>query len=464
MVTTGYTERSVLVRELKLNYQEWGDPSNPTILALHGFGLSGHMFDEFADRAQDRFHIIALDQRGHGDSDWSPEGDYSRDAFVTDVEEFRKALGLERFVLMGHSMGGLNAVFYTNRYPEHVEALILVDVGPEAVKEGVDNIKRFTRGPDELEFEQFVEMAHRFNPRRSVENIRERMSHRLKQLPNGKWTWKFDKRFREDGDSLRVGSELSTDEMWAAFRAVPVPTLLIRGAESDVLSQDVAERAATEMRQARFVVIPGAGHSVPGDNPDAFTEAVVEFIRDVQAGRFPPPAEEEPETLDERVQANGRRGSLTPLALAILGVAAVAVAGAVVLGMQKKRSRARRIARLRELDAERARREAARLTHDVAVKGRRGVRRLRSAARDVDIRSARELAGGIAERLSEAPKAAARAVEKAEPRALKKRSRGLFGRGRGMTLLGLAAAWQIAGLLRGQAKRRKKRGRRFRWR
>lgn len=463
MVTTGYTERSVLVRELKLNYQEWGDPSAPTILALHGFGLSGHMFDEFADRAQDRYHIIALDQRGHGDSDWSPEGDYSRDAFVTDVEEFRKALGLERFILMGHSMGGLNAVFYTNRYPEHVEALILVDVGPEAVKEGVDNIKRFTRGPDELEFEQFVEMAHRFNPRRSIENIRERMSHRLKQLPDGKWTWKFDKRFREDGDSLRVGSELSTDEMWAAFRAVPVPTLVLRGSESDVLSQDVAQRAATEMRQARLVVIPGAGHSVPGDNPDAFTQAVVEFIRDVQSGQFQPPLPEEPATLDEMVQANGRRGSLTPLALAILGVAAVAVTAAVVVGVRKKK-RAHRIARLRELDAERARRHAARLTHDVAEKGRRGIKRARSAAKDLDLAQARDLAGDVAGRVREAPRVAARAVEKADTKALKNKSRGLFGRGRGMTVLGLAAAWQVAGLLRGRTKRKKRRGRRFAWR
>src|SRR6188508_2837367 len=140
MVTAGYLEHNAAVGNLKLSYQEWGNPNAEPILMLHGFGVSGHMFDEFADRMQDRYRLIALDQRGHGDSDWSEEGDYTRNSFVEDVEGFRKALGLDRFILVGHSMGGLNAVTYVNRYPAHVRALVLVDVGPESAKEGVDNI------------------------------------------------------------------------------------------------------------------------------------------------------------------------------------------------------------------------------------------------------------------------------------------------------------------------------------
>src|SRR5690349_2646212 len=137
-------EKDVLVGGLRLHYQEWGNASAPAIVMLHGFGVSGHMFDEFAERMENDYHLIAIDQRGHGDSDWSHEGDYSRVAFVADLEGFVRELGLERFILVGHSMGGLNAVAYTVKSPVRVRALVLVDVGPEAAKEGVDNIIRFT--------------------------------------------------------------------------------------------------------------------------------------------------------------------------------------------------------------------------------------------------------------------------------------------------------------------------------
>ncbi len=115
-----YSDHEVQVNGLKLHYQEWGEPSSPAVLMLHGFGVSGHMFDEFAARASDSYHLIALDQRGHGDSDWSELGDYSRAAFISDVEGFVKELGLERFVLMGHSMGGLNSAAYTAEYAHRV--------------------------------------------------------------------------------------------------------------------------------------------------------------------------------------------------------------------------------------------------------------------------------------------------------------------------------------------------------
>ena len=86
MVTTGYLEHDVSVGGLNLHYQEWGSPSAPPIIMLHGFGVSGHMFDEFAERMQDRFRLIALDQRGHGDSSWADDGNYTRQAFVDDLD------------------------------------------------------------------------------------------------------------------------------------------------------------------------------------------------------------------------------------------------------------------------------------------------------------------------------------------------------------------------------------------
>ena len=280
-----YVEKNFEINGLTLAYQEWGGSQGdkPTIISLHGFGVSGHMYDEFSRRYQDTARIINLYQRGHGDSEISVGGDYQRNAFVSDVEGLRTYLGLQKFVLVGHSIGGLNALEYAVSFPQHVNALIIVDAGPEAAKEGVDNIVRFTQGPDELDFDEFVQMAMRFNPRRTEENIRERMHHRLRQLDNGKWTWKFDKRFRDPNANLKIGSEITQDQLWEKFRQVMVPTLLVRGSESDVLSEDVARRTVKEMKNAHLEIIKGAGHSVPGDAPEGFTEAVRVFLEKIEA-------------------------------------------------------------------------------------------------------------------------------------------------------------------------------------
>lgn len=281
-----YVEKNFKTNGLTLAYQEWGANQRvkPTIITLHGFGVSGHMYDEFSRRYQDTARIINLDQRGHGDSEISKAGNYERSAFVSDVESLRTYLDLQDFVLVGHSMGGLNALEYAVSFPQHVTALIIVDAGPEAAKEGVDNIVRFTRGPDELDFDEFVQMAMRFNPRRTEENIRERMHHRLRQLDNGKWTWKFDKRFRDPSANLKIGSEITQDQLWQKFRQVVVPTLLIRGSESDVLSEDVAKRTVKEMKNARLEIVKEAGHSVPGDAPEGFTDAVRIFLKQIESG------------------------------------------------------------------------------------------------------------------------------------------------------------------------------------
>ncbi len=421
VVTTGYLEHDASVGNLKLHYQEWGNPGAPAIVMLHGFGVSGHMFDEFAERMQDRYRLIALDQRGHGDSDWASDGDYTRQAFVDDLEGFRQTLGLDRFILIGHSMGGLNSVAYAVQHREHVRALVLVDVGPESAKEGVDNIVRFTRGPDELEFEEFVEMAHRFNQRRSIENIRERMRHRLRPTENGKYTWKFDRRFREQDNGLRIGSELSNDQMWQLFRSVAVPTLLVRGSESDVLTADVAERAAREMERARLVVVPGAGHSVPGDNPDDFTQAVRDFLGDLDQGLFAPAAAGEPPPLQQLVEDHeaARRPRIGVGSLVLAGVgAALAIAGIGVLLRRQRsqrrnqglRGKARAVAetaadripaKVPGIDLEQARRRAAELAGELSAASRDSVARARQTLQEIDVERARQAANDVLRALGE---------------------------------------------------------------
>lgn len=476
MVTTGYLEHDAEVRGMRLHYQEWGNPASPTIIMLHGFGVSGHMFDEFAERMQDDYHLIALDQRGHGDSDWAQDGDYSRDSFVADLEGFRQSLGIERFILVGHSMGGLNSVAYTVAHPQSVRALVLVDVGPESAKEGVDNIVRFTRGPDELEFEEFVEMAHRFNPRRSIENIRERMRHRLKPSGTGKYTWKFDRRFREQDNGLRIGSALTNDESWQMFRQVTAPTLLVRGAESDVLSQAVAERATREMPRTRLTVVASAGHSVPGDNPDDFTAAVREFLADVQHGHFEPLAATEPPPLQqllEEHEAARRRGASLGALIVGGAAAALALAGVSYMwrrraqaskkGKEQQRAQSRRQAALQRIpttqlpsiDVDAARARATNLLADLSVVGRSGVSRAASTARDIDLERARHAAADLVQALGEGSRTAPAAVRTAVAKADRRKQ----GQGKGRspsTGRRVAKAVVVGAVTTGLARRRAK--------
>jgi pimeloyl-ACP methyl ester carboxylesterase len=477
MVTAGYIERQAKVGDLSLSYQEWGRPDAPPVIMLHGFGVSGHMFDEFADRMQDRYRLLALDQRGHGYSAWSEAGDYTRNAFVEDLEGFRQALGIDRFILIGHSMGGLNSVVYTNRYPQHVRALVLVDVGPESAKEGVDNIVRFTRGPDELEFEEFVELAHRFNQRRTMENIRERMRHRLKPTQNGKYTWKFDKRFRQPDSGLRIGSEAGNDDSWALFRGVTAPTLLIRGAESDVLTQPIADRVATEMRKARLVVVPGAGHSVPGDAPDAFTEAVTDFLADLEAGQFEPAAAAAAvplEQLMEEHSAASRRGSGFLVLVAAGAVAVLALAGISMAARKSRQSRNKSSVRgrvaatskvvpaLSQVDIEQARERAAEVVQRLGVVGALGTRRARQSISEVDLDRARTAAQEALSFLSEgsrnAPSAVRSAVSKVDRKKLRKRGSAAKKAGRSLAMAALSMA------VRGAGKKQRKKRKIARWR
>jgi esterase len=275
--------RYVKARGLSFHYVEWGAAPRPVVLCLHGITQTAHSWDEVAAELSNEYRVLCLDQRGHGDSDWAPDGDYTRQTQAADIDAITDALGLSRFLLAGMSMGGINSITFTARHPDKVRALIIVDVSPEVQARGVQNIRSFIQASDELDsFEEFVERAHQFNPRRSLDNLRSRLSHNLKQLPNGKWTWKYDKALRSPGRGFQASALLN---LWEDVRAIRCPTLIIKGGESDILSGESAEKLQVAIPNSRLVVVPGAGHSVMGDNPSGFVAAVREFLRGLEGLR-----------------------------------------------------------------------------------------------------------------------------------------------------------------------------------
>ena len=269
-------DRAVTARGLKFHYVEWGSAAAPPVLCMHGITQTAHSWDEVADDLARDYRVLCFDQRGHGDSGWAPDGNYSRQEMAADIAAISDALGIASFVLCGMSMGGINSITFTSAHPGKVRALIIVDVSPEIQAKGVENIRSFIQAPDVLDsFEAFVERAHQFNPRRSLENIRNRLTHNLKQLPDGRWTWKYDSALRSPNRGFQGGA---LTNLWDDVHKIKCPTLIVRGGESDILSDESAAKMQAAIAHSQLVTVPGAGHSVMGDNPAAFVAAVRGFL------------------------------------------------------------------------------------------------------------------------------------------------------------------------------------------
>ena len=134
-------DRTVAANGINIRYLDWGDPSSPKMVLLHGLRGHAHAWNDFSEPMSKDYNVLALDQRGRGGSDWAPDKDYTTDAYVADLAAFCEVLNLDSFVLVGHSMGGRNAAAFTTRYPERVNKLVMVDVGPVSDPRGANRIR-----------------------------------------------------------------------------------------------------------------------------------------------------------------------------------------------------------------------------------------------------------------------------------------------------------------------------------
>jgi pimeloyl-ACP methyl ester carboxylesterase len=261
---------------LRLHYLDWGDPSSRPLVLLHGGALTAHTWDIVCLGLLPEFRCITPDLRGHGDSDWAADGDYSPDAYRRDLEALLAHLAIERCALIGNSLGGMTAARFTATCAasEPPEALVLVDVGPEMREAGRQRLRGFTGGPRELDsVDEFVERAVAFNPLRQRDVLRRSLLHNLRQLPSGKWTWKYDP------SRFGGGPPLSAAERWEDMRRIACPTLVVRGGRSDMFLDEDAARLASALQDGHWVRIEDASHTVQGDQPLALVQAIREFLR-----------------------------------------------------------------------------------------------------------------------------------------------------------------------------------------
>jgi pimeloyl-ACP methyl ester carboxylesterase len=263
---------------MRFHYLDWNTKRHP-ILFLHGGGINAHTWDAVCLMLRERYRCVALDQRGHGDSEWSPTIDYSVDTQARDVEGFIEQLHLDNPILVGQSMGGLNSMAYAVRHSATMKGLVVVDVGPEINSAGTQRIREFSSTPELESLEAFLERAVKFNPLRDPRTLRRSLFYNLRQLPTGKWSLKHDQR-RASAEAARIASD-QRERLARELSKISCPTLIVRGAKSDVLSDEAAARFARMLPQARWVRVEHAGHNVQGDNPRGLLDALASFLREL---------------------------------------------------------------------------------------------------------------------------------------------------------------------------------------
>jgi esterase len=272
-----FVDRRVAINGLDLHYVEWGRAEAPPLVLLHG--LTGHArtWDRLAGELSARFRVLALDQRGHGDSAAAPDADYRVETMAGDLASFVDQLGLSTFALVGLSMGGRVAIAYAGAHPGRVARLVIVDIGPDIHLPGLERIRGMMSGaPERIESEEAaIEYVRGANPRSDEAELRHRVAQGLKRGADGALTWKYDKALR---DMMRSGGRRDTIDLWAPLDRIGCPTLVIRGAESDILSPEIAKRMLDRLPDGRLVEIHEAGHGVPADRPAEFAGAVSAFL------------------------------------------------------------------------------------------------------------------------------------------------------------------------------------------
>ena len=273
-------EHDVVVDGLRLHYLDWGRHGRPALVFLHGGCLTAHTWDLVCLALRADFHCLAVDQRGHGDSEWSPILDYGPDAHARDIRRLIEQLDLTKPVLIGQSLGGLNAMTYAAQAAQQLAGIVMVDVGPEVQSSAVKRIANFVMGdPGHGSVEDFVQRAQAFNPRRDPRLLRYSLRHNLRRLPDGTWTWKYDRRGLSPEYIASVRRSL--DQLRGDTRAITCPVLVLRGAESDAFSDAQAAGFAAALPDGRWAKVEDAGHTVQGDNPGGLVQVLTDFLAEI---------------------------------------------------------------------------------------------------------------------------------------------------------------------------------------
>ncbi len=278
---TAYKERFIIVNNVQLRCLDWGTEGKPAMICMHGHTGQAHIWDEFALAMSPHYHVLAVDQRGHGGSGWAVDG-YARDRFVEDLAALIDRLELKRVTLVGLSMGGWNALLYAaeraGMADVTVDRIIIVDIAPERSDAALQ--EQTNRPPTPLQFytlEEAFAWARAGNPWADEARLRKDMANRIEQRPTGKWAWKadpvlFNSVLPDNQDPKHIA------RYWRSLDTITCPILEVRGKESVLVSDDIIERMKKANDKFSSVDVEDAGHVVTVDKPQEFIAATKGFL------------------------------------------------------------------------------------------------------------------------------------------------------------------------------------------
>jgi esterase len=275
-----YRSCNIVLRQMRFHFLEWGRADAPAIVLLHGGHQSAHSWDLVSLHLAQRYRVLALDQRGHGDSEWARDVTYSNHEMSLDAEAFIGAMGLATPIVVGHSMGGRNTMLLLRRNQAAARAAVIVDVGPELSDKGRATIAGFVQGNQEFDdLEHFVRNVRQYDPYRSREHIERTVKYNMLERADGKYVSKCDSNPRRLG-IVRGSGPLENITLTDAAR-FDLPVLLVRGANSNILAADAAERFAAALPLGMLVTVANCGHNVHGQNTKGFIAALDGFLEHV---------------------------------------------------------------------------------------------------------------------------------------------------------------------------------------
>jgi pimeloyl-ACP methyl ester carboxylesterase len=260
------------VNGLRLSFLEWEAPGRPVVCFLHGGSAHAHWFDHVTPALVGRFHMIALDQRGHGESEWARPPAYATENFASDLLGVFDAFGWRRAALVGHSMGGHNAMSFSAWHPDRVSALVIVDSRPSIPVDRLDRLR--TRGMVTLRpypTQEAAAASFRLLPRETVADpaLLAHLGRSGVVERDGHWVYRFDP--ASNGRRQPV-------DAWRLVDRITAPTLVVRGELSPNFTREMADKLRAAIPGAAYVEIPGAYHHLVLDNPKAFVQAVDPFL------------------------------------------------------------------------------------------------------------------------------------------------------------------------------------------
>lgn len=286
-------------RGVRLAGDSWGDPNGPLVVLQHGGGQTRHAWKGTGETlGAAGYHAVAFDARGHGDSEWDADGVYGQDVMVEDLVRVVAALGGHRPVLVGASMGGGTSLVAVGEDHVDATALVLVDIAPRVDRGGVDKIGAFMNQSPEgfASLEAVADAIAAYQPHRERPRTLDGLAKNVRLGVDGRYRWHWDPRYLtapRDLDQRQLRLE-------TCARNLTLPTLLVRGALSDILTEQGAQEFLALCGHAEYVNVAGAAHMVAGDRNDVFANAVIDFLAravPIDGAPVQPPHEPEPRRL-----------------------------------------------------------------------------------------------------------------------------------------------------------------------